>query len=1008
MHIVRTITLSVLLVALAISARGDDLESGFKSPPDSARPHTWWHWMNGNVTKEGITKDLEAMKRIGLGGFQAFSVTDKIPPGPVKYMSPEWLDMMGHAVHEADRLGLQMCMHNCAGWSSSGGPWITPELSMQELVFSETQATGGKDLEIQLSQPEAKLNFYRDIAVVAFPTLKGDADGKTGFRLSDWTWKIDRNSPRADRKPDSQIMPDSRTAPDGDVIHRKDIVILTDKMDERGNLKWSAPAGDWTIVRFGHTTTGRTDHPAPEGGEGLECDKLSKAAAKFSWDHTVARVMEQAGPLVGKAFNNVLIDSYEVGFTNWTGGFDKIFEKHSGYDLIPYLPAITGRVIDNVDTTERFLWDFRRTIADTMAENYFGAFKELAHQNHMVLSIEPYGPGGFDDFQIAAVADIPMGEFWVDRPDAWHFWSVKLASSAAHALGEQFAGAESFTAGPPGSSFRNHPYTLKTLGDTYFARGLNRIIFHSNVHQPWGDDVLPGMTMGPHGIQMNRNNTWHKEARPWMDSLARTQFVLQQGQYVSDLCYLAAEDAPQTPLNRQDMSPIPPAGYDYDVLHASLVMQMSVKDGRLTMPSGMSYRVLVLPNNPRMRPELLAKIKELADAGASIYGPRPVASPSLQDQPKSDERVKQLGEELWGSGKIQSNMPLDDYLTSLKLPPDFEYRWHDHEPVQINAAHRHVGDREVYFVANAQRRPVEFEATFRAQGAIELWHPEDGSIEPYYVNDPTNEHRTKLPMYLDPAQSVFVVFHGKSGKDTFTSFTQAGHMPADGSKLVRDDGKLMVDGFANGAYIASAVKATKTVKIEQLAGPTDLTGPWTVHFPKGWGAPESIEFPKLIDWTNSGNFDIQHFSGTATYRLKFPVKAEQLSAGTLAQLDLGDVQVMATVKLNGKDLGLLWKPPFRVDVTQALKEGDNDLEVRVTNLWINRLIGDDNYPPQVDYLKTNGIEAIPQWLLEGKPRPESKRKTFITWRHYTATDPLSPSGLLGPVKLIWGKEVEMK
>jgi hypothetical protein len=784
--------------------------------------------------------------------------------------------------------------------------------------------------------------------------------------------------------------------------------MLTDKMSADGTLKWNAPAGDWTIVRFGHTSTGRTNHPAQEGGLGLECDKMSKAAAKFHWDHSVAKVIDRAGPLVGKAFNNVLIDSYEVGFTNWTSGFDKIFEKHSGYDLMPYLPAITGRVVENVGTTERFLWDFRRTIADTMAENYFGYFKELAHENKMALSIEPYGPGGFDDFQIATIADIPMGEFWVDRLDAWHFWSVKLASSAAHALGRPFTGAESFTAGPPGSAFRNHPYTLKTLGDTYFARGLNRIIFPSNVHQPWGDDVLPGMTMGPHGIQMNRNNTWHKEGRPWMDSLSRVQYVMQQGQYVSDLCYLAAEDAPQTPLNREDLTPVPPAGYDYDMVHASVIMQMSVKDGRLTLPSGMSYRVLVLPPSPRMRPALLEKIKELANAGAAIYGPRPIGSPSLQDQPKSDERVKALAEELWGGGKIEADSLLTDFLSSLKLPPDFDYKWHDPETVSINAAHRRAGDRNIYFVANGQRRPVEFDAWFRAQGQIEIWHPEDGSIEPCLVSETTNNGRTKMTLRLDPAQSIFVVFHGKPDAKAFTSFTQSGRIPGDGSKLVRDGDKLTVHGFASGAYRATAAKATKLVKIETLPEPMDLNSAWTLHFPKGWGAPESIDLPKLIDWTTSDNFAIQHFSGTATSTTKFTLKPGQLDPGTLAQLDLGDVQVMATVKLNGKDLGLLWKPPFRVDVTKALKDGENTLEVRVTNLWINRLIGDEQFPPQANYLKNNGIEAIPTWLLEGKPRPESKRKTFVTWRHYTATDPLEPSGLIGPVKLIWGREVEMK
>jgi hypothetical protein len=265
-----------------------------------------------------------------------------------------------------------------------------------------------------------------------------------------------------------------------------------------------------------------------------------------------------------------------------------------------------------------------------------------------------------------------------------------------------------------------------------------------------------------------------------------------------------------------------------------------------------------------------------------------------------------------------------------------------------------------------------------------------------------------MTLHLDPAQSIFVVFHGKPNAKAFTSFTQSGRIPGDGSKLMRDGDKLTVHGFASGDYRATAAKATKLVKIETLPEPMDLNSAWTLHFPKGWGAPESIDLPKLIDWTTSDNFDIQHFSGTATYTTKFTLKPGQLDPGTLAQLDLGDVQVMATVKLNGKDLGLLWKPPFRVDVTKALKDGENTLEVRVTNLWINRLIGDEQFPPQANYLKNNGIEAIPTWLLEGKPRPESKRKTFVTWRHYTATDPLEPSGLIGPVKLIWGREVEMK
>jgi hypothetical protein len=671
----------------------------------------------------------------------------------------------------------------------------------------------------------------------------------------------------------------------------------------------------------------------------------------------VARVAERAGPLVGKTFNNVLIDSYEVGFQNWTEGLDKIFAQRLGYELTKYLPCLTGRVVESVDTSERVLWDFRRLIADLMAENYFGYFGELCHANKMKLSIEPYGPGGFDDFQIAAIADVPMGEFWVNRPDAWHQWSMKLAASAAHARGLGVAGAESFTASPPASAFVDHPYMIKPLGDFAFANGISRYIFHTSVHQPWvRDDALPGMTMGPHGIQLNRNNTWHKIARPWMDSLSRTQFMLQQGNFVADLCYVAAEDAPQTPPRRSELKPAVPDGYDYDMIHYSFVMQMKVTDGRIVLPSGMSYSVLVLPDTDRMRPELLAKVVELQKAGAKVFVPRKiVASPSLAGGEASDAKVTGLSEQLKVGGVLKERLG----------KPDFDWIGE----ANLVVLHRRVDGRDLYFVANQDAKEISFRAMVRDTREAEIWRTLDGRIErvdsAVIVGDGPRESSI-VTLNLGPAESVFVVFSEQSSAPMQRKFVAAS---------------------------------------DQI-----IVGPWELHFPPGWGAPEKTELPKLISWTEHEDADVKHFSGTATYSINVDVPAEKIGDGKTAMLDLGDVQVMATVKVNGKDLGLLWKPPFRVDVTSALKAGANELQVSVTNLWVNRLIGDAAYPPLTKKAATTrragGIAEIPQWLLKGEPKPATQRKTFATYEFYKKSDPLLPSGLIGPAKMEFGKWVE--
>ncbi|HJP83958.1 MAG TPA: glycosyl hydrolase, partial [Fimbriimonadaceae bacterium] len=502
---------SLLLWSAMVVPTADPLAAGFANPPFSARPHTWWHWMNGNVTREGITADLEAMREVGIGGAQMFTVDQNIPAGPAGYAGPLWRELTTHAIREAGRLGIELCIHNCAGWSSSGGPWIKPSDAMQVLAWSETTVEGPRSFSEVLPKPKAPqvvsaVDYYRDIAVYAFPTPENPASKPGDFLARTGVTRGDGLEPVLG----SQMG-----------VSRSDIKVLSTNLSGDGRLEWEVPAGKWTILRMGHVPTGKDNHPAPPEGDGLEVDKLSKEALDQHWEGLMAKVIADAGPLAGKVLNNSLIDSYEVGSQNWTPKFREEFRKRRGYDCLPYMPAIAGINVSDKATTERFLWDFRRTIADLFAENYFGYFGQKCHQAGLKFSVEPYGNGGFDNIQAGSKADIPMGEFWIP---GWSMESVKLAASVGHVYGKQIVGAESFTADEGSGRWLEEPFNMKAVGDRAFTNGLNRVIFHRYAMQPWVD-VKPGMTMGPWGTHLDRTQTWWTEAKEWLRYLSRCQYL---------------------------------------------------------------------------------------------------------------------------------------------------------------------------------------------------------------------------------------------------------------------------------------------------------------------------------------------------------------------------------------------------------------------------------------------------------------------------------------------------
>lgn len=644
------------------------------------------------------------------------------------------------------------------------------------------------------------------------------------------------------------------------------------------------------------------------------------------------------------------VDSYEAGWNNWSEKLPQEFSARRGYDLLRYLPALTGRVVGALTTTENFLWDFRRTIGDLYADNHYGQLAKRCHADGLGFSTEPYG-GPFDCLQAGARADHPMIEFWLPtKPQG-----KKIAFhgvSAGHTAGRQIIGAEAFTSGPPEERWTSHPFSLKALGDFIYCCGVNRFVIHTSAHQPLvGEHFRPGFTCGQNGIHFDRANTWWQHgAKEWASYLARCQSLLQTGEHVADALYFQGNDSPD---GVGPFDPPPPAGCDFDACNAEVLDRLHVQVSQVVLPHGKSYRYLVLPRHGRVTLASLRKIAALAKAGAHIVGAPPKESPSLADATARDE-YDRLTKEFTAT----STFP--------ELAPDFAFD--TAAGLVLHSIHRRTGEADIYFVASASPQIGRADCRFRVAGKIpELWDPATGQIRDAAAWRAEND-ATIVPLQFDPSGSVFVVFRKPASAPQANGSNWIDHQPLQ-----------------------------------------EIAGPWTLRFPTGWGAPDNVDLDKLISWSDHADAGVRYFSGTATYRTEFQSKIP--SSKSKVALDLGRVEVIAEVWLNGKSLGTLWKPPFQFDVTGALRDGENELEIRVTNLWPNRLIGDEQFPDDCIVKGTwpnGGIRAWPEWLSKNQPRPEPRRQTFFTWKHWTKNDALLPSGLLGPVMLRGASDGEAK
>ena len=1003
------------------------LQKGFLNPPAESRLRCYWWWLNSMATKESITRDLEEMKKNGYGGASivdagssSYDVARKTAAGPV-FMSADWMELYKHAVKEADRLGIELSVNVQSGWNP-GGPTITPELALKKLVYSETSVEGGKTIEIQLPEPASKL-IYRDIVVQAVKQpaqiipLKDSAIKNWGIKSFNASFGFKGTYPLY------KLREEYADAENIKGINKSEVIDITAKF-KNGTLVWEAPAGKWVIIRYGWTATGAKTSTNSDGWSGLSLDHLDPAAfAKFSND--VIEPLINTAKSAGNSLHYLQTDSWEMGNVGWTGNFANEFKKFRGYDMMAYLPVLTGRVIESVDQSDRFLQDYRKTIGDCIAANHYQLLSDLAHKHGLGIHPESGGPHSapVDALKVLAISEFPQGEFWATanthRIKDDERLAVKQSASVAHTNGKRYVAAEGPTS--IGPQWERSPKDLKSNIDRVFCSGVNRIVWHTFTSSP-PEYGQPGNEYFA-GTHMNPNVTWWKQARNFIDYLNRCSYLLSQGVFVADALYYYGDDVPNFVFLKEDVKDLA-FGHDWDKCSKDvLIKRTTIKDKKIVLPDGTTYRVLVLPDETSIDLEVLRKIESLVKQGLTIISTRPLKATSLKDYPANDKEILEIGNRMWGKingtsitennyglGKVIWGKDINTVLADMKVKPDLEFTSTQQNP-SLDYIHRSTDDAEIYFVVNRFGRKgindfqfrylstlpdryEQVECRFRITGMTpEFWDPMTGKITEILTYREENG-QTIIPLGFEPEGSKFIVFRKlkpsrhitkieKDGKSVFpdNQFKDAEKPFLD---LVKSGNGTSVTALQPGSYVLSwsdgSTSKTGVVKEEPKQ---ILTGDWEINFDTKWGGPSNVKVDSLRSWTSFDDKGIRYYSGTATYRKTFTAGSGFKNKQVV--LDLGNVLEMASITINGNKLPVKWSPPFQFDITSYIKSGENKLEVEVVNLWPNRLIGDSKLPVEKRLTKTN----------------------IMKYEEADSDKLLRESGLIGPVSLIFNHYINL-
>ena len=925
-----------------------ELGDNFATPPGSVKSSCYWWWFNGLADKEGITRDLEEFHAKGMGEVLLVNSAGGLGgvpfPQGVRLFSEEWKELYRHAMSEAKRLDIAVGINLCSGWCM-GGPWIEPRDSGRWYLQSELDVEGPRLFSEQLPLPGNRAGYdkvfnppgykdyidlplekldYRDTAVVAIPQaarITGNRaatlDAKTNHRdASNFILAVDVMKPLLEQWHDE---------PGDDPVRPQDVVDLTAKMDKYGKLHWQVPSGKWKIIRTGHRMTGSRLMIAQPESDGLSIDWFSRRGVELQFEHFGKIFIEEAAR-VGNKPKYFCDDSFEDGFPNWTEDILEQFRKYRGYDATAYLPVLSGYLIGSAALADRFLNDYRKTLGDCMADQHYKRFADLCHEQGMLVQNEASGPSRsgtmcMDGLKNQGRSDLPMGEFWLglhqedestltdDKPygisrlDKGQNKVTKMAASAGHIYGHNIISAEAFTSN---RHWLDYPGSLKQALDRAYCEGINRIAVHtSTATRP--RDGKPGYEYGA-GTHFNPNVTWWEMSKPFFDYAGRCQYMLRSGRFCADVLFYNGDVTPNL-VAQKHIDPSLGKGYDYDVCNEEVLLgSVGCKSGKLTLASGMSYQVLVLPDTTRMPLKVLEKIAALVKAGATVIGPRPVEDSGLLNYPRCDDEIRTLAAQLWGTGAIRDGITIREVLTQKNIQPDFEYT--GGSDVWLDFIHRTTPEAEIYFITNRHGRTLASDCSFRITGSSpELWNPVDGKRKTK-INFRQAGNQVIVPLKFEAFQSWFVVFP-----------KNAGVMPSN----VRDN-----------------FPEKETVQ--------ELAGEWDVAFDTHWGGPAHVRFDALRDWSTSDDPQIRYYSGKAVYTKKFDCKAAMEGP---VYLDLGVVKNIARVRLNDTDLGIVWTAPWQVDLSAAIKNKNNELKIEVINLWPNRLIRDAGLPPEKRLTNTN-------------------------------------------------------
>lgn len=1121
------------------------IRNNFADPDFEYGPWVFWMWMNGNITKEGITLDLEAMHDIGVSGAVLFTSNAGIPQGKVEYGSREWIDCNKHMFSEAKRLNMQIMLHNGPGYSVTGGPWITPENSMQQLVWSETVVSGNSQgQKIQLPQPYAKMGYYEDAIVIAYPALKGenrpmqsvlknvkingtDADKAVLFdfnydnyleinipskkdkgelvfefdepfeasslvvrrkhteppyhpydgprdnppvltleysddgiryfpvckvnmpemreldlptsqnfkslkakfyklstnkntqltelflytapRLEDWANKAGFTA-KGNRKEDLS----EKNISSEYIIDPAKVFDITRFMLPDGTLDMAIPEGNWTILRFGHTTTGEENAAGPFNATGLECDKLNKKGIQAHYDRFLGNILEEMKEFCGNSFYGITVDSWEAGTQNWTKGFEKEYYLRHQKSIIPYMPAFTGRMVGSTYATERFLAGIRQTCATMLAENYHRELRDICHQHNLCFLNESYGDGPFNSLEAGKYADIPAGEFWAHGLYGGSHTNNQ-AGYLARIGNKKIAAAEAFTAMPDLSKFTEYPAAMKGEGDWMYCNGINRLMFHTYAHQPH-PAAKPGMTMGPFGTHMNRNQTWWKQSKPYMDYLRRCQLILQEGEFISN-------NSPWVPPGCEDDPTQKKNDFSYFSLDENAMINYihKRKDG--------TYYYFIA-NNKRS-PERIMAVFDMNGKQPELWYPE-----TGEQYPVHNYTIEN------GRTIIPLNLnAAESVFVVFDKTPQQPSVWNDEKDLrQIEKKRQSFSDIYDSFTVSVWLRPDVIAAGGRSyvlypqngerlygkghatiglavgQDGIKIFEQAGDQAEQVLKIEKKIEGWSLINLVYDDGIPI-VYLNGERIKQGVKSSYK---VHSSGNELSEKDPMITV---FQGEYSTPVTKSTVISRKESLqmykAGkPMDrqiifqnkirnidsdriipIDTPWVITFPENTGAPEQITEKELKSLHVHSNAGVRYFSGTATYHTNMRVPENFKEQNDRLILDLGNVAFFAETVINGKSISTSWKAPYMADITDHVIPGENRLEIKVTNLWTNRLIGDEFLPAENEYDKWGESEKLPEWYTDNQPY-KGKRNTFVTWKQYDKNGPLTESGLIGPVRIM--------